>query len=280
MVCAGNRSRIELVAFDLDGVLYRGRMVLPHAREAVQAVRNRNLYVRFVTNNSTLHRRMVTDRLRAMGFTAYEEEVLGSAAAAAAWLRARVEAGSLVVVVGESGLLEELSEAGFDVLHADQMTDDVCSAEAVVVGLDRKLTYSSLARAQWHIRRGALFVATNTDATFPAEDRLLPGAGSIVAAVATAAGSEPHVIGKPALAMAEVLTQSTRIAPERIVFVGDRVDTDIVFGKRAGMKTVLVLTGVHGRKDAEQLGVEPDAVIKNLAMLPRLLDDWGGLPSL
>lgn len=264
-------SGIELVAFDLDGVLYRGKQVIPHAREGVKAVLDRGLLVRYVTNNATLSRAAVAARLASMGFPASQEQVLGSAAATAAWLQRHVPAGALVLALGEAGLIEELSAAGFEALHVREAPAQ-STAAAVVVGLDRSLTYDSLAIAQHHILEGALFVATNTDATFPAEGRVLPGGGAVVAAVATAVGREPVVIGKPGSGMAEALLVTSGVAFENMLFVGDRLDTDIAFGKRAGMRTLFVLTGVHGRDDLASFDVIPDFIFEDLAGLGDLLD--------
>ncbi|MCE5254690.1 MAG: HAD hydrolase-like protein [Actinomycetia bacterium] len=120
---------------------------------------------------------------------------------------------------------------------------------AVIVGMDRSFSYQTLAAAQAAIMSGALFVATNCDATFPTPTGLLPGAGSIVAAVATAAGSEPVLMGKPGPALAEVLAAVTGIPAGQTLFVGDRLSTDIAMGRAAGMITALVLTGVTGEED-------------------------------
>ncbi len=271
------RVGIRLVAFDLDGVLYRGKEVVPGAREGVQAVLDHGLQLQYVTNNATLHRSAIAARLDSMGFPATPEQVLGSAAATAAWLRGHIPAGSPVLAVGEPGLIQELSQAGFHAMHVRDAPEDGVAA-AIVVGLDRSLTYDTLAVAQHHILHGALFVATNTDATFPAEGRLLPGGGAVVAAVATAAGVEPVVIGKPEPGMAEALRTLSGLSYEDMLFVGDRLDTDIAFGAAVGMRTLFVLSGVHGRHDIESFGVEPDFILESLAGLSRLLDELVSKP--
>ena len=151
---------------------------------------------------------------------------------------------------------------------------------AVVVGMDRSLSFRTLAEAQAAVRGGALFVATNPDPTFPTPDGLLPGAGALVAAVATAAETEPVFMGKPGQALAEILAEVTGIPPQETLFVGDRLSTDIAMGLQAGMVTVLVLTGVTCEADLECARTEagsalPDHVLADLRELPALLDSLG-----
>lgn len=272
---------LGLVAFDLDGVIYRGKTVLPGALTALEAVTAKGLLLRFVTNNATLHRSAVAARLQGMGLPATTEQVLGSAAATAAWLRGHFPPGTRVLALGEAGLVQELREAGFHAEHVLAGHDlgllplppSVAPVQAVAVGLDRELSYESLAAALQAILDGALFVATNIDSTFPAEGRILPGGGSVVAAVAAAAGREPLVIGKPGLGMAEALMSTTGVEYERMLLVGDRLDTDIEMGLRAGMRTALVLTGITRQEDLERSERRPDFVLSSLEDLPGLLEE-------
>jgi phosphoglycolate/pyridoxal phosphate phosphatase family enzyme len=282
------RNRIRLVALDLDGVCYRGNVVLPGVPEALGNVLARGLDLRYVTNNSTTYREDVAARLVGMGLPADRDRILSSGVVTAHWLRERLSPGAKVLVVGEQGLIRELAEAGLAPVHAG---DDDASEQsdapntsshvaAVVVGMDRAFTYGALAAAQAAIMAGALFVATNPDPTFPLPHGLAPGAGSMVAAVATAAGKQPVVMGKPALALAEALAQLAGIPSDATLFIGDRLDTDIEMGERAGMVTALVLTGATTleqwrRHDAEGAEPRPDHVLDDLGQLPALLDRLG-----
>jgi 4-nitrophenyl phosphatase len=254
-------------------VIYRGRRRLPGAQEALEDVRRRGLLIRFVTNNATLHREEFAARLRALGVPAEPGMVLTSAAATATWLSTRLARGSRLLVVGESGLLRELREEGFAVTHAGQIDQSGSSGfAAVVVGLDRSFTYDALAAAQAAVLAGALLVGTNGDLTFPAEGKLLPGGGSLLAAVQAATGQEPVIIGKPHAGLVDSLRISTGVGPAETLLVGDRLDTDIDFGLRSGMQTVLVLTGVTARGDLVEGVPLPDHVLEDLRQLPGLLD--------
>lgn len=265
---------MRVVALDLDGVVYRGDTVLPGVPWTVEALLGRGLVVRYVTNNATLHRSTVAEKLRAMGVPAETEQVLTSAAAAAAWLRERLADGARVAVVGEAGLVEELREVGFDPQHVEQ--GDLDGAAALVVSLDRGFTYRAMARAQAVLASGVPFVATNGDSTFPAEGGLLPGAGALVESIAVAAGRRPDVvIGKPSLELVRALERNTGASATEVLFVGDRLDTDIDMAKAAGMRSVLVLTGVSRREDLAGATSQPDAVLHTLPELLYLLDEPG-----
>jgi len=272
-------GRIRLAAFDLDGVIWRGGKIIPGVAQALEDVVRRDLMLRYVSNNSTAHRRVVSQRLHDLGLPDGTERVLTSAFVTARWLGARLPAGAPVMVLGEQGLLEELAEVGIDAFHACDRPGESTMPVAVVVGMDRSIDFTSLSIAQRAIRQGAQFVATNRDATFPTPDGEVPGAGAIVAAVATAAESEPVLMGKPGLGLAEVLADTTGVPAENTFFVGDRIGTDIVMGNKAGMVTALVLTGVtaaeelaEGWPSAEE---RPDHVLADLSGLSGVLDALG-----
>lgn len=298
-------ASLAMVAFDIDGVVYRGEVLLPGAAEALANVLRRGLLLRYVTNNSSQHRSAVAARLDGFGLPAELEYILTSGAATATWLQERLEPGARVLVVGGEGLVRELTETGLEVSHAGALlaaANGGSSAQpgsakstaamgrvveslalappaAIVVGIDPSFCYDTLALAQAAVMAGALFVATNTDATFPAEGRLLPGGGSLVAAVATAGGRQPVIIGKPELEMAHYLVESTEVAPQAVLFVGDRLDTDILWARRAGMRSALVYSGVTQPSDVEHARAEgrneqlPEFIMDDLRGLPRLLDE-------
>jgi 4-nitrophenyl phosphatase len=219
-----------------------------------------------------------------MGLPSGTDRVLTSGFVTGRWLSERLAEAPSVLVVGEEGLLRELREAGLAAYGVADATAHATPA-AVVVGMDRSFCYETLAAAQAAIMAGALFVATNRDATFPTPQGLAPGAGAIVAAVATAAEKEPVLMGKPGLALAKVLAAVTGVPAAETLFVGDRLTTDIVMGRDAGMVTALVLTGVTTAGDLRLAAAAeaastlaggaalPDHVLRDLADLPRLLDD-------
>jgi glycerol-1-phosphatase len=220
------------VVLDLDGVLWLGDEPLPGAAEAVTRFRAAGLAVGFMTNNSSLPVAGYVEKLGRFGVEVDPSEVLTSALAAADLLAADLSPGSKVLACSGPGVVEALEARGFEVV-------DTGPAEAVVVGWHRTFDFERLHRASAAIRAGARFVATNTDATYPAPDGLLPGNGSLVAAVATAAGCRPEVAGKPE--PPNVALVRARFG-DRGVVAGDRPSTDGALAAALGWPFALVVS--------------------------------------
>jgi 4-nitrophenyl phosphatase len=242
--------KYKLYVVDLDGVLYRGEEVIPGAVEAVSRIRER-AEIRFLTNNSTLARSDFADKLLRLGFNANPAEIYTSAFGAAIIVR-----DSSGYVVGEDGLRAELNMGGFTEREEGAW---------VVAGACWHLTYKMIDEAQWLIRNGASFLATNLDATYPVEDgRVKPGAGAVIAAIATAAGKEPDiVVGKPEPTLINMIWAETGISPGDTVVIGDRLETDIECARRAGCDSALVLTGVMSKGDFKNARLMPSFVFSD-----------------
>ncbi|GMU77345.1 MAG: hypothetical protein AMXMBFR46_01460 [Acidimicrobiia bacterium] len=234
-----------VVCLDLDGVVWRGDAPVPGAAAAVLGLRAAGLLVGFMSNNSSMPVDDVVAKLAGFGIEAPREHVLTSAMAAADLLATDLASGARVLVCGGPGVVESLAAAGLDPVREPP-------AEAVVVGFHRDFDFDGLERASRAVRDGARFVATNLDATYPIAGGLLPGAGSIVAAVATAGGREPEVAGKPCAPAAAMVH---RRLGRRGVMVGDRPTTDGAFAERLGWPFALVLSGVARREPGP--GEEP-----------------------
>ncbi len=231
-------------AFDLDGVIWTGRAPIPGSVETVTALLNDGHRVAFVTNNSFSTVTEQEAKLASFGIAA-EGRVVTSAMAGAAL----VEPDERVYVLGGPGIVEAVEARGATAVDG---SDAGGRPDTVLVGLDRHLSYERLSRAVLAIHAGARFVATNTDSTYPSERGLLPGGGSIVAAVTRATGVDPIVAGKPHEAQAELVRSV--LGPEGVM-IGDRPETDGRFALAMGYRFGLVLTGVTDRRD---LPVEPE----------------------
>ena len=250
---------IGTVVCDLDGVVYLGEEGIAGVGEALAALQADGIQLLFVTNNSTNTPEDAAAKIsRTVGFPARADSVVTSAAVTAARLRGQVQR---ALVLGATAIDEALRAEGIEVTTSWE------AADAVVVGLDREITYDRLSGAAHAIRAGAAFYATNTDSTYPTPQGLLPGGGSIVAAVATAAGVEPIVSGKPHPPMTEHVAE---LATGAILAVGDRANTDIAMARLGGWRSALVLTGVI--KSLAEVGASeaPDLVVGSLAELVSL----------
>jgi 4-nitrophenyl phosphatase len=251
-------AAITHLVIDMDGVLYRGDEPLPKLREFFAYLRQRPIPFILATNNSTHTPEQYTAKLARMGVEILPTEILTSGQATARFLARQYPPGTRVHVFGMPSLRKAIEDEGF--VLADE---DV----AVVVGsMDREVTYEKLKRATLLIRGGARFIATNRDPTVPsAEGLLLPGTGSMVAALETASGVTPMAIGKPEPTMFQLALAQMGARPETTATIGDRLDTDILGGQRAGLTTICVLSGSSSRAEAEAFG--PDFIFEDIAEL-------------
>jgi HAD superfamily hydrolase (TIGR01457 family) len=250
---------------DLDGVIWVGEKPLPEAIEAVKRLKEIGKKVLFVSNNSTKSRKDYEKRLRNLGLDAKVEDIINSGYATAVLLREKYRKGD-VYVVGEKGLVEELENQGFRVVSREECWEK--GADFVVVGMDRGFDYWKIATAMRAIRRGALYIATNADKTFPSEKGLLPGAGTMIAAISTASGKDPDIIvGKPSKHIFEITLKNIGLRKEEVLVVGDRIDTDIEGAHKAGISSLLILTGVTSKEEVEKSQIKPDFVLSSLKEL-------------
>lgn len=251
--------------FDMDGVLYRGQRGLPGVQECFTAIERRGAAYVLATNNSMASPEEYTARLAGMGIAAAADRIQTSGTATRDYLLERLPHGAPVYVVGMPGLRHQIHDVGGFAV-ADPVEGGTDTA-AVVVGLDQQFTYDKLKAAFFAIRGGAIFIATNIDSTLPTETGFVPGAGTVVAAIQTAVAQQPVVIGKPS---PEILIQAARelgATPDQTVMIGDRLDTDILAGNRAGMLTAMVLTGVSSAEDIADSEAKPDLVFPGLPEL-------------
>jgi HAD superfamily hydrolase (TIGR01457 family) len=251
-------ERYDAFLFDLDGVLYRSDDPVRHAAEAVDGLRRRGRALVFMTNNSSRTPLQVAEKLGRLSVRASAEEVVSSAIVTAEELRRRGVREAFVI--GEDGVLEALRGVGIRILGTDAET-----AESVVVGWDRGITYDKLRTAALLIERGAMLVATNADPTYPAADGLWPGAGALLAAVVAATGADPLVIGKPHAPLFQAARR--RAGGNHPLVIGDRIDTDIAGAAAVGIDSLLVLTGVATAPDAGRSDVRPTYVSRDLRAL-------------
>lgn len=239
----------DALLLDLDGVVYIGQEAVPEAVDVVNTLRAEGLPVRYLTNNAFRPGHAVAEHLRALGINAGDDDVVTSAQAAADLVLARVPAGSAVLVVGGEGLEDALSVRG---LHPVSSFDD--HPAAVVQGFSPDVGWRLLNEGVRAVRAGLPWIASNLDQTIPTPTGIGPGNGLLVDVVRQVTGAEPVVAGKPERPLVEAAVVSARA--HRPIIVGDRLDTDIAAAHAYGCDSLLVLTGVHTRRDAEPLPPE------------------------
>jgi len=256
-------SSLKNLIIDMDGVLYRGRRPLPGAKEFLGHLEERKIAYTLVTNNATRTPEEYVAVLKEMGIEVSPRRILTSALATADYLENLLPEGARLYLIGEEGLHSALAAQGFEFGERN--------IEAVVVGMDRQLTYEKLKTATVAIRQGARFIGTNPDKSFPAEEAIVPGAGAILAAIEAATGVKPTVIGKPEPILFQMALQRMGASEKETAVIGDRLETDILGGQRCGLTTILVLTGITQKEDLAKSGIRPDYTFESLTQLVHAL---------
>jgi NagD protein len=252
------RHPIESWLMDMDGVLVREHTIVPGADRFIARLRARDLPFLVLTNNSMYTPRDLAARLLATGLEVPEERIWTSAMATARFLEDQRPQGS-AFVVGETGLTTALHATGYT------LTDR--NPDYVVLGETRTYSFEQISRAIRLVAAGARFIATNPDPVGPTPDGPLPATGSVAALVSRATGVEPYFVGKPNPLMMRSALNAIDAHSESSAMVGDRMDTDIVSGLEAGMHTVLVLTGITSREEAERFPYRPSRIVDSIAEL-------------
>ena len=250
---------------DVDGTVVRGDDPIPGAPAGYQRLREAGIEPLFVSNNPTKAPPAYVDRLGAAGYDADADRVITAGTVTTRYLSTH-HADDDLLCLGEPGLFEQFADAGLST------TDDVEAADALVASIDRDFDYDDLCTALWALDRGIPFVGTDPDIVIPASERDVPGSGAVIRAVAAVAEREPDVVlGKPSEPAIEMIRERLSCSPEECLVVGDRLNTDVALGARAGMTTVLVLSGVTDEATLAASDVTPDHVLDDLGQIDRVI---------
>lgn len=261
-------ERYDALIVDLDGVVYRGDPAVAHAVEALSGA---GIPIQFATNNASRPPSAVGEHLRRLGLSVADSSVATSSQAAAWLLTRHLEVGARVLAIGGPGVGEALRERGFEPVASAQD-----GPAAVVQGYGPGVSADDLAQAAYAVQNGALWLATNTDHTLPTAAGFAPGNGALVLAVGAAVGRGPELVaGKPDEPLYLLCAERLGVDPARILAIGDRLETDIEGATTAGMDSLLVLTGVHGVRDAVAAGpaARPTWIARDLRALSTDLED-------
>lgn len=263
----------EVGAFiiDMDGVLWHGQRPQEGLVAFFNCLRQRALPFVLATNNASQTPQQYVDKLAGMGVSVDSGSILTSGQATASYLAQRFPAEKTkVYVIGMQGLTEPLRAEGFTLLTTEA-AEQGAVADLVVCGLDRQLTYAKLTAAATFLARGAQFVASNGDTTLPLENGVAVGNGAVIAALKAATGIEPLIIGKPEPIMYNQAMQLLSVEPQKTVAIGDRLDTDILGAVKAGMRSILVLSGISGLDDLNAVDFAPTWIMRDIGELTQVL---------
>lgn len=249
---AGGNTMIKNVISDMDGVIYRGKSIIPGAQDFIKRLHAADMPFLFLTNNSEQTPRDLLRKLCSMGIDGISEEnFLTSAMATATFLKSQ-KANPSAFVIGGSGLTNELYKIGFSLTETNP--------DYVIVGKTAGFNFELLKKAVNLIRNGAKFIGTNPDVIDPVESGIEPACGTLLSAIETASGKKPYIVGKPNPIMMLIAKQKLQAHARETLMIGDRMDTDILCGMEAGMKTCLVLSGVSCRETLKDFPYQPDYV--------------------
>jgi NagD protein len=252
------RREISSWLMDMDGVLVHEESAIPGADRFLARLRELELPFLVLTNNSIYTRRDLAARLRASGLDVPEESIWTSALATARFLQEQRPGGS-AFVIGESGLTTALHEAGYTLTERNP--------DYVVLGETRVYSFGRITQGIRLIAGGARFIATNPDPTGPTPDGPLPATGSVAALISRATGVDPYFVGKPNPLMMRTALNTLDAHSETTAMIGDRMDTDVVSGLEAGLQTILVLSGVTTRGEAERFPFRASRIVDSVADL-------------
>lgn len=244
---------------DMDGVIYHGNRIIPGAVALLDWLNRNNKKYLFLTNSSQRSPRELSQKLARLGVTVAEEHFYTSAMATAGFLKSQCPEGS-AYVIGDPALANALYDAGFTMNDSDP--------DYVVVGETTAYTYDRICKAVDLVIKGARLIGTNPDTTGPVEHGVVPATGALMAPIEIATGAKAYYVGKPNPVMMRIALQKVECRREDTIIIGDRMDTDIVAGIEAGIKTVLVLTGVSNPESIKQFAYRPSLVLDSIADIP------------
>jgi len=273
----GPFANINHFIIDMDGVLWHGDQPLPGLIELFQTLHERQIRFILATNNASQTAEQYVNKLARMGVTVNSGEILTSAMATALYLAQRADpASTRVFVIGEKGATEPLIQQGFTLTGLYEVDSPTrkgpkVGADYVVCGMDRELTWHKLATAALNINAGAKFIGTNPDTSLPTELGFTHGNGAILAALQAATGVAPTIIGKPEPLMYQQALALLGAEPAETMAIGDRLETDILGAVRAGIRSLMVLTGVSSEEDLKTSDYRPDWVMKDIQELTEAL---------
>ncbi|MCX6054873.1 MAG: HAD-IIA family hydrolase [Chloroflexi bacterium] len=254
-----NSYKIKSLILDMDGVLWRENSPIGDLPDIFLRFNKEGLKIILATNNATRTPLQYVEKMAKFGVRLQEDQIITSAMGIAYLLKKKHPTGGSVYMIGENGLLSALNEAGF--FHSE--TPDI----AVIGSMDREINFWKLKQATLLIRSGIPFYFSNPDRTYPTPEGLIPGAGAILSALETATDVKAIIAGKPSPTLFEFALERLGTRPDETLVIGDRLETDILGGQRAGCPTAIVLSGIATRNESERWQPKVDLILRELSDL-------------
>ncbi len=268
-------TNIKALIIDMDGVLWHGDQAIPGLAEFFQTIRDKQLPFILATNNARLTPKEYIDKLNNMGIVVASHEILTSGMATAFYLAQHYNPVSTkIFVIGENGARQPLIDQGFSLTGTYQLNgsdESLETADLVVCGLDKNLSWEKLSTATINIRAGAKLIGTNGDTTLPSELGLVLGNGAVLAALTAATNTQPTIVGKPEPIMYQQAMTLLGTKPSETIAIGDRLDTDILGAVRTNIRSIMVLTGVSSKQDLLNIDYKPTWIMPDIRDITRIL---------
>jgi len=259
------QNQYPAIISDMDGVIYRSKKAIDGAPEFINMLLEKKVRFCFLTNNSEQSPRDLIKKLETMGLKGLDDDHFITASMATADFLSRQRPQGSAYVIGGGGLVSELYKVGYSITESNP--------DYVVVGKTTSYNYEMIKKAVNLINRGAKFIATNPDVVDPTENGIEPACGSLIAPIELSTGKKPYIVGKPNPLMMAMALKKLNVHPWESVMIGDRMDTDILSGMEAGLKSCLVLSGVSTKEVITQFPYRPDFVVDSIAHID--LIEWG-----
>ncbi len=254
-------KEIKGFIFDLDGTVYIGDQLIPGAKETISMLRREGKKILFLSNYPLETRMKKVEKLQRLGIKAEINEIINSSFVLTEYL-SKMHKTARILPVAETVVIDELQEKGHII------TCDPEDVDVVVISWDRQFNYNKLNLALQAVKNGAKMVATNPDPTCPVENGVVPDTAGMIGAIEAVTGKQVDVIvGKPSTIMANVALETLGLQPEECIMIGDRLQTDILMGRNAGMKTALVMTGITNQKDMKGIDIYPNYLLDSIAQI-------------
>lgn len=265
------QQKYSAILLDGDGVLWKSNDPVPGLNPFFDFLEEREIKWALLTNNNSRTAQSYIDRLGSYGVKAGKESIFTSSTVTADYLLGKYGVNANLHVIGMEGLTLALTDAGFRFTHGEEQPEG--DVDAVVAGMDLEINHEKIKIAMRLIHKGADFIATNTDASFPAADGISPGTGMVIGALQGASGIEPYIVGKPYPAIFQSALRALNAEIKDTLMVGDRLETDILGANQMGIHSAAVLSGITSLAEIQQKDIKPDFIYQDISDLHRALSE-------